>query len=112
LDLLILKYLVLVLTFGSGFVVVGYEDHAEMKGWPVGSWLSGDTSLMKLLSVVCMLSAIVISFMVFSWWSPLVVILAGICVGFLASQLLKSWVQLPAIVGVAAGFVLCPLWVL
>jgi hypothetical protein len=111
-DPTILKYAVLVMTFGSGLVLIGYEDHARMRGWPVGALLAGDAPFMKLLAVVCMLSSVAISFFAFHWWSPLVVIALGFCLGFFASQLLKSWVQLPAMLGAIAGFILCPLWVL
>lgn len=100
------------MTFGSGVILIGYEDHARMRGWPVGTLLAGDAFFMKHLAVGCMLSAVAISFFAFHWWSPLVIIALGFCFGLLASEMLKSWVQLPAMLGAIIGFILCPLWVL
>jgi hypothetical protein len=67
---------------------------------------------MKILSLVCGLSTLIISFVRFHWWTPILVVVVGIFLGFVASAVLKSMVQLLAIVGLLLGFVLCPLWVL
>ncbi len=107
-----LKYAVLAMTFGSGLILIGYEDQARMKGWPVGELLSGDASFMKLPAFGCILSSVAISFFAFQWWSLFVTIGLGFTYGFLASQIMKSWVQFPAILGAISGFILCPLWVL
>jgi hypothetical protein len=111
-NLVLLKYAVLIATFGSGFILVGYEDHARMRGWPVGALLAGDAPPMKLLAFACMLVSVIVAFFSFSWWSPLVVIGIGFVAAFAISEVLKSWVQFLAMAGAVAGFILSLLWVL
>lgn len=100
------------ITFGSAFVIVGYEDHARVRGWPVGAWLSGDAPFLKIFSFVTMLIALGTSFYVYRWWSPFVVFVLGFSFGFVSSQMLKYRVQLVALLGAVVGWVLCLTYVL
>ena len=65
------------MAFGCGFMFIGYEDHARMKGWPFGECLSGDAPFMKILSVVTMLILLGLSFYLYSWWTPFLVFILG-----------------------------------
>jgi len=109
---MIIDLLILIMAFGCGFILIGYEDHARMKGWPVGEWLSGGAPPMKILSVITMLISLGLSFYLYSWWTPLVVFLLGFIFGFIATQLLKSLVQFVAVIGTIIGWVLCLVYVL
>ena len=111
-DKAIIDYLILAFTFGSAFVIVGYEDEARERGWPVGSWLSGDAPPLKIIAILNMLLAIGLSFYIYKWWSPLVVLAVGFIYGFLASMILRYRVQFLALVGTVVGFVLCLVYVL
>jgi len=109
---MIIDLLILIMAFGCGFILIGYEDRARMKGWPVGEWLSGGAPPMKILSVITMLISLGLSFYLYSWWTPLVVFLLGFIFGFIATQLLKSLVQFVAVIGTIIGWVLCLVYVL
>ncbi len=108
----IIDYFILVVTFGSAFILIGYEDHARMKGWPVGAWLAGDAPVLKILSVITMLTALGISFYLYRWWSLFIVFGLGFLFGFIATQLLKYRVKLVAVLGTVVGWVLCIIYVL
>ena len=108
----IFKYLVLVATFGCAFVTVGYEDEAIKKGWPVGSLLQGNAPWLKIVAVIALLVALGISFYVFSWWTPIVIAIAGFFFGLLATQIMAARVQVLAIAGTVIGLALCLLYVI
>jgi hypothetical protein len=108
----IIDFTILSVTFASAFVIVGYEDHARMKGWPVGAWLVGGTSFLKILAFVTMLISLGASFYLYKWWSPIVVFASGFVLGFLASELLTYRVQIFAVLGTVIGWVLCLTYVL
>ena len=96
------------MAFGCGFILIGYEDHAQMKGWPFGEWpfgewLSGDAPFMKILSVVTMLILLGLSFYLYSWWTPFLVFILGFIFRFIATQLLKSLVQFVVVIGTVVG---------
>jgi hypothetical protein len=109
---MIADLMILFMAFGCGFILIGYENHARIKGWPVGEWLSGDAPFMKVLSVITMLISLGLSFYLYSWWTPLLVFILGFIFGFIATQLLKSFVQFVAITGTVVGWVLCLVYVL
>jgi hypothetical protein len=100
------------MTFGCAFILIGYEDHAKMKGWPVGEWLSGDAPFMKTLSAITMLISLGGSFYLYSWWTPIIVFVSGFIFGFIATQVLKSLVQFVAVIGTILGWVLCLVYIL
>ena len=108
----IIDFIILVITFGCSFVLIGYEDNARMEGWPVGAWLTGDAPFLKLLAFGTMFIALCISFYLYSWWSPLIIFILGFLFGFIATQILKSKVQFVAVVGTVVGWVLCLTYVL
>ena len=111
-EKLLIDFIILSVAFGSAFVIIGYEDHARVKGWPLGSWLAGDAPFLKILAIVTMLTALGIAFYVYKWWSPLIVFVLGFVFGFFATGILKSRVQLFAIIGAVIGWFLCLTYVL
>lgn len=108
----IIDFIIMSITFGSAIVVAGYEDFARTKGWTVGARFSGGRSLLKIVSLAALLITLGISFYVYSWWSPLIVLALGFTYGFLSLLLLKQRVQVVAALGVVAGLVLCLAYVL
>ena len=103
---MVIDLIILIMAFGCGFILIGYEDHARLKRWPVGEWLSGDAPFIKILSVITMLLSLGLSFYIYSWWIPFVVFILGFIFGFIATQLLKSLVQFVAVIGTVIGWVL------
>lgn len=104
---ILLKYLVLIATFGSAFIAVGYEDDARKRGWPVGSLLSGSATWLKILAFIALLLTLGLGFHLFHWWTPLVVAVAGFLFGLIATQLMGAKVQFVAIAGTVLGWILC-----
>ena len=43
-----INFIILAITFGCGFIIVGYEVEARRNGWSIGQWMSGDASFMKI----------------------------------------------------------------
>lgn len=109
---MIIDLIILTVAFGSSFILIGYEDHARMKGWPVGEWLSGGAPFMKVLAIITMIISLGVSFYIYKWWTPFVVFIAGFIFGFIATQLLRSLVQFVAVIGTILGWVLCLVYVL
>lgn len=109
---MLIDFIILIVTFGCAFIVIGYENEARRNGWSVGEWLSGDTAFIKIFSVVTIIIPLGVSFSKYEWWTPIAVVLAGIVFGFIASQILKSLVQILAVIGAVAGWVLCLVYVL
>lgn len=103
----VFDFLILSITFGSGLVIVGYEDHARMKGWPVGEWFSGDAPPLKILAFTAMIVSLGMSFYFYHWWSPAVILALGSGIGFCASRALAFRVQGAALAGVLVGLILC-----
>ncbi len=107
-----INFIILAITFGCGFIIVGYEVEARRNGWSIGQWMSGDASFMKIFAFITMVTSLGISFSLYEWWTPFVVFFAGFIFGFIASQILKSLVQVLAVVGAIVGWVLCLVYVL
>ena len=108
----VIDFIILVITFGCSFILIGYEDDAKIRGWPVVAWLSGDAPFLKLLAFVTVLLTLGVPFYLYSWWSPFVVLIVGFLFGFTSTQILKSKVQFVAILGTVVGWVLCLTYVL
>ncbi len=109
---IIIDFIIMSVTFGSGMVIGGYDDFARAKGWPVAERLSGGRSLLKIVSLLALFIALGVSFYAYRWWSPLIVLVCGFIYGFLSLVLLKQRVQALAALGVVAGLVLCFAYVL
>lgn len=103
---MIVSVIILTIAFGSAFVLIGYEHHARMNGWPVGQWLSGDASFLKILSVITMLLSLILAFMRIAWWGPIFIFILGFIFGFASTQLLKYNVQFIAVFGTVIGWLL------
>lgn len=111
-ELAYLKLLVLTITFGSSFTVMGYEDHASTKDWPVVAWLSGYGQWVRILSLVGLVGSGVIAFLIAQWWIAAMVLLAGFLLSVSGISLLKWRVQIIAVIGIIAGSLLSVTYVL
>lgn len=99
-------YFILTITFSFSFIIVGYEDHARMKGWTTGgAMVSGGT--IHITSGLISLSVLIQSFYMLNWWSPFVILVGGFVTGFMLSNIFKSYIQIIASIGMLLGWVLC-----
>lgn len=115
-DKTVVDMIILSMAFGSAFGIHSYESLASMqggrsKGWPIGSWLtntgSGNSNL-GLFATATIFLSLGISFYLYSWWSPIVVVILGIIFETLCALILKARVQIILVLGTFAGFILCP----
>ena len=111
-DLAYLKLLVLTITFGSSYTMMGYEDHASTKDWPVVAWLSGYAQWVRLFSLVGLVGSGVIAFLIAQWWVADMVLLAGLLLSVSGVFLLKWRVQIIAVIGIVVGSLLSLTYVL
>ncbi len=109
-DAGLLAEAILVLGFAFGFTVVGYEEHAAMRGWAVGEWFTG-VGFVKVFGFMVTLGAILLSLIVTPWWFVFVTLVGGFLIGFVLSELFRSWAQVIALAGSAVCFLAAPFFV-
>ena len=90
---------------------VAYDSMAQSKGWPAGEILSKDASFPKIVAFITILWVLGKSFMVFQWWSPIVILILGWILSFILTITLKKNVQLICIPGVFPAFIATTLYI-
>ncbi|MCK9506514.1 MAG: hypothetical protein M0Q95_20325 [Porticoccaceae bacterium] len=58
---------------GFAWAIISYEGVAESKGWPVGAWFVGISSLVSLSFMVLFLTVGLAAFLQ-PWWMPIVAV--------------------------------------
>lgn len=91
-------------------VCISYDSMARAKGWPVGGILSKDGSVPKIAAIITALWVLGKSFMVFQWWSPLVILVIGWLLAFVLTMILKKNVQFIGVLGVFPALALTILY--
>ena len=107
-----LKIALLAATFAFSFIILAYEDYADHRGWPVGEWLRSKTSLIRIWGVMGLLAAPVAALFIFPLWTVIIVPLAGFFSGYVATRLLKTHIQIVAVVALPLCWVVDILYVL
>ena len=97
-------YIIFSVSMALAVVCISYSSMARQNGWPVGEILSKDTSVSKIAAFVTALWVVVKAFMVFQWWSPLVILVIGWLVGFILTMALKQNVQFLGLLGIFPAF--------
>lgn len=96
-----MQALTLVLAGAGSFTLIGYYEHASMKGWPSGAIM--DKAWLKGAALLVFLVAIWKAWYLFTWWAALLVALAAVAVSFMGSVLLQWRIQIPAVIAMAIG---------
>ena len=104
-------YSIFIFAVGISFACVSYGVMARSNGWPVGAILASDASIPKLAALVTVVWASVKSFMMFQWWSPFFVLVAGWIFAFFLTMTFKKNVQIVCVIGVFPSFVATVLYV-
>lgn len=99
---MLIDAMVLVVTFGSAFVIVGYEIQARHHGWPVGEWLSGDATPLKIWAFLALIATPVVALLQ-HWWLAVVVVIAGFFYGFSITTVLRYRAQIASVIGLVVG---------
>ena len=84
-----LKELILVSGFAFGWVLIGHEEYAKAKGWPVIVRLE-DAGYVKLLAVMTMVGAVISSLFVTPWWFVFITLVGGFAFGLILIQNLQK----------------------
>jgi hypothetical protein len=84
---------------------------AQAKGWPVGEILHKHASLPKIAAFITALWILGKSFVIFAWWSPIVILMVGWMSAFLLVMALRQNVQVLAVAGIFPALVLTILYV-
>lgn len=93
-------YIIFILSMVMAVSCISYDSMARTKGWSVGEILAKDASLPKIAAFVTAPWILVKSFMVFSWWSPIVILIVGWLLAFILVMMLRKNVQFVCIIGI------------
>ena len=98
----------LVFTLAATFawVIIGYHYYAKGKGWWVSKLFISDTSPIKLFAYLALPGAAVSSGFLSVWWSPVFVIVVGLILAFILTNIFRSFIQDIATLGVIVCWVL------
>jgi hypothetical protein len=90
---------------------ISYSGIAQSKGWPVGMLLHKDASFPKIAAFVTALWVLVKSFIIFHWWSPIIILVSGWLIALIFVFTLKKNVQFISIFGVFPSLILTILYI-
>jgi hypothetical protein len=93
-------YIIFIVSMAVSIVCISYDSMARAKGWPVGEILSNDESVPKIAAMISVLLTLGKSFMMFHWWSPLVILLCGWLLALILTMTLKKNVQFIGVIGI------------
>ncbi len=103
-------YMIFTGAMAVAIMCISYDSMARAKGWPVGEILAQDAGLPKILAFVTAGWVLVKSFMVFSWWSPFAILVAGWLLAFVVTNELQKNTQFLCLAGVVPAMVLVVLY--
>jgi len=85
-----------------------YKGYAQQKGWSIGTFFDSKEVYLVLAGWIFGVWALVESFVVIRWFSPLVVFVIAFAISFTLTNIFKSWAQLVSIVlGIISFYILC-----
>ncbi len=104
-------YIIFVCSMALAITCISYDSMARTKGWPVGEILSKGASLPKIAAFITALWVLGKSFMVFQWWSPIVIIALGWVLAYFLTMTFKKNVQFICILGIFPALVFTILYI-
>lgn len=104
-------YIIFIFSIGLALACLAYDTTARSEGWSVGTILAKDASLPKIASYMTVLLILVKSFIIFSWWSPLVILIISFFLAFYFVMILKENVQILCIYGIFPALVFSILYI-
>jgi len=105
-ESLYVKLIILCVTCACGWTIIAYEGYAHPRGWPIGSWMSGNFSWLQGIGYLGILESIVISFIIADWWTPIIIIIGGNILVRIALPVFKAKAQIVATVGLVIGIII------
>lgn len=107
----LIGHLIFVVAVAFAIVCISYQSFARARGWPVGELLSRDASVPRIFAFVTIVWALVKSFLLFHWWSPLLIVVVGWSLAFTLTMILKKHAQTLCILGLVPGLICTILYV-
>ena len=104
-------YSIFIVSVALSIACISYSIMARSNGWPVGAILAKDTATPKIAGFVTALWALVKTFVVFHWWSPIVVLVSGWLLALAITMAMKKNTQILCILGVFPAFIFTSLYV-
>ena len=98
-------YIIFICSMTLALICISYDTMAKPKGWPTGEILSKDASMPKIAAFITALWVLGNSFIVFHWWSPILIFILGWVTAFILTMTLKKRVQLICIIGIFPALV-------
>lgn len=105
-DSLYVNLSILTLTCAFGWTIIAYEGYARQRAWPVGNLFAGNFSWVQGVAYIAIIGAAIISFIVTSWWGPILVIVVANLLVRIQFSIFKSKSPILATVGVFIGITL------
>jgi len=93
-------HIIFIVSMVAAVICISYCPMARQNGWPVGEILSKDGAMPKIAAFITALWVVGKSFMVFQWWSPIVIVAIGWLVAFILTVALKEGVQFVGVLGI------------
>ena len=104
-------YFIFICSMALAITCISYDTMARSNGWPVGEILAKYASFPKITAFITALWVIGQSFMVFNWWSPIVIIILGWVLALIITMSLKKNVQFVCIIGIFPALVFTILYI-
>ena len=88
------------------WIAVPYEGYAEFKGWTTSEMFRSTTSFVRIAGVIALPGAALSAGYLSVWWSAIVVLVTGLFLAVLITNIFKSLVQPIAAVGLGVFWIL------
>ena len=98
-----LFFLVVVVTCVQ--IIVAYETYARGRGLPVGTLFIGDASILKIISILVGIVALLGSFFLYRWYSPILILVISFTTGPILTNIFRDKVQIISVLGMIAGII-------
>ena len=100
------EYIIFILSMSISVICISYSLYAIGVGWTVGEILSKDDSIVKIVSFINGIWILIKTFLMFNWWTPIIIFLVGWALGFILIIIFKQKVQWIGIIGICPAFIL------
>jgi hypothetical protein len=104
-------YAIFSLAIAMAVACSAYAGVARARMWPIGEWLSSSASLPRIGAIITILWVVVKSYVVFSWWSPLIISTVGFSLAFALTFAMREKIQCVIVPGIFISFILAALYV-
>jgi len=99
-------YTIFICAMAIAIACISYAPMAEQAGWPIGEILHRGGSIPNIIAFLTIPWIIVKSFILYHWWSPLVIVAIGWLLALVLTMTLKKNVQFLCVFGIWIAFLL------